>query len=247
MADIFSEVDEGLRQDRATDLWKKWGPFVIGAAALLVAAVAVWEYMKWTRAQAIESVAQEYSSAMDALEGEDLATAQAAFSRIADGEGGYATIAGHMAASIAQSQGDEAAAIQHLQQVSAQTDNVYSELAILKSAYLQADTVTISELETIVAPLMSGSGPTDALARELLAAKALSDGDIERARRDYQTLQLRLDDGNRLPEFQQRVQRAMLALPPPAGVTPEPAEDAAASQAAPADALANDNQDAPAQ
>lgn len=241
MADIFSEVDEGLRQDRATDLWKKWGPFVIGAAVLLVAAVGVWEYMKWTRAQGIESVAQEYSDAMDSLEDEDLAAAGTAFSKIADGDGGFATIAGHMAASIEESQGDNAAAIQRLQQVSARTDNVYSDLAILKSAYLQADTVPIGELETILAPLMTGSGPTDALARELIAAKALADGDIERARRDYQTLQLRLDDGNRLPEFQLRVQRAMLALPPPA--IPQPTEDAAASE----DAPANDNQDAPAQ
>ena len=214
MADIFSEVDEGLRQDRAADLWKKWGPFVIGAAVLLVAAVGVWEYVKYSRAQAIEAVAQDYMVAMDSFEDGNFAEAESQFTQIAEGDGGFATIAGHMAAAAAQSQGDRDAAIQRLQAVSAGTDNVYSDLAILKSAYMQADELPIGELESLVAPLLTGAGPTDALARELIAAKALADGDIERARRDYQTLSFRLDDGDRLPEFQQRIQRAMLALPP---------------------------------
>ncbi len=236
MADIFSEVDEGLRQDRAADLWKKYGPIVIGAAVLLVAAVGVWEYLKWDRAQKIEAVAQQYSNAMDSLEDEELTAARDTFSQIAEGDGGFAVIAGHMAASIAQSQGDQQSALEQFDAVSAKTDNVYAQLAILKSAYVQSETATRAELETLLAPLLTGSGPTDGLARELLAAKALADGDIERARREYQTLSLRLDDGNPLPEFQQRIQRAMLALPAPA--------PAAATTE---DTSANETQEAPAQ
>ena len=36
MADIFEEVEEGLRQDRAERLWKKYGVFAYIAAALLI-------------------------------------------------------------------------------------------------------------------------------------------------------------------------------------------------------------------
>lgn len=244
MADIFSEVDEGLRQDRAADLWKKWGPFVIGAAVLLVAAVGVWEYLKYSRAQAIETVAQDYMVAMDSFEDGNFEEAESQFTQIAEGDGGFATIAGHMAAAAAQSQGDREAAIQRLQAVSAGTDNVYSDLAILKNAYMQADELPIGELESLVAPLLTGAGPTDALARELIAAKALADGDIERARRDYQTLSFRLDDGNRLPEFQQRIQRAMLALPPaPVAAADEAPEEVEQTD----DAAAVENQETQAQ
>lgn len=244
MADIFSEVDEGLRQDRAADLWKKWGPFVIGAAVLLVAAVGVWEYLKYSRAQSIEAVAQDYMAAMDSLEADNFEQAETQFAQIAEGDGGFATIAGHMAAAAAQNQGDREAAIQRLQQVSAGTDNVYSDLAILKSAYMQADELPIAELESLLGPLLTGAGPADALARELIAAKALAEGDVERARRDYQTLSFRLDDGNRLPEFQQRIQRAMLALPP---ATEAPATEASEVIEQTDDSDVVENQETPAQ
>ncbi len=244
MADIFSEVEEGLRQDRASALWKKYGPIVIGAAVLLVAAVAVWEYMRWSRAEAIEASATEYSTAMDLLESDDTEAAEQAFGNIAAGDGGFAALAAHMAASAAEASGDTESAIEHFETAAAKTDNIYADLAVLKGAYLQADTVGLAELEAIVAPILTGSGPTDALARELIAAKALAEGDIERARRDYQTLSLRLDDGSRLPAFQQRVQRALMVLPPAAApaATETPTEDAGAD--APGSA---EPEDAPAQ
>lgn len=244
MADIFSEVEEGLRQDRASAMWKKYGPIVIGAAVLLVAAVAVWEYMRWSRAEAIEAAATEYSSAMDLLESDDAEAAEQAFGSIAAGEGGFAALAAHMAASAAETSGDTESAIEHFETAAAKTDTLYADLAVLKSAYLQADKVGLPELEAIVAPILTGSGPTDALARELVAAKALAEGDVERARRDYQTLSLRLDDGSRLPAFQQRVQRALMVLPPAAApaATETPTEDAGAS--APESA---EPEDAPAQ
>lgn len=232
MADIFSEVEEGLRQDRASALWKKYGPFVIGAAVMLVASVALWEFLQWQRAQAIEATAVEYSDAMDLLEEGDHAAAATAFRDIAGGDGGFAALAAHMAASASNAAGDRDAALADFALAAEKGEGVFSELATLKSGYLQADDVALSELETIVAPLLTGSGPTDALARELLAAKALAEGDVERARRDYQTLSFRLDDATRLPQFQQRVQRALMVLPAPAAPAAgeEPATDTEASQ-----------------
>ena len=42
MADIFQEVDEDLRRDRATALWRKYGIYVLGVAIALVAGTAAW-------------------------------------------------------------------------------------------------------------------------------------------------------------------------------------------------------------
>ena len=39
MADIFREVEEELRRDRAEELWKKYGRYVIALAALVILAV----------------------------------------------------------------------------------------------------------------------------------------------------------------------------------------------------------------
>ncbi len=39
MADIFDEIDEDLKRDRAQELWARYGKFVIAAAAAVVLAV----------------------------------------------------------------------------------------------------------------------------------------------------------------------------------------------------------------
>lgn len=36
MADIFNEVDEALKQERAAALWQKYGPLIIGGAVLII-------------------------------------------------------------------------------------------------------------------------------------------------------------------------------------------------------------------
>ena len=45
MSDIFDEVEESIRQDKMEGLWKRYRPFIYGAAALLVGAVALNEFV----------------------------------------------------------------------------------------------------------------------------------------------------------------------------------------------------------
>ena len=55
MSDIFHEVDEDLRRDRAKALWDKYGIYVLGLAVAIVvvtAGVRGWQYWQETRAQA---------------------------------------------------------------------------------------------------------------------------------------------------------------------------------------------------
>ena len=44
MADIFREIDEEVRRDKAAELWKKYGWVVTSLAVLAVLAVAGWQY-----------------------------------------------------------------------------------------------------------------------------------------------------------------------------------------------------------
>jgi hypothetical protein len=43
MADIFREIDEDVRRDRAIDFWKRHGNLIIGLALLAVLATAGWK------------------------------------------------------------------------------------------------------------------------------------------------------------------------------------------------------------
>jgi hypothetical protein len=48
MSDIFREVDEALKQDKALDFWKENGPFIIGCAVIVIlTTAAVNGYRAW--------------------------------------------------------------------------------------------------------------------------------------------------------------------------------------------------------
>lgn len=42
MADIFQEIDEELRRDRWENVWKKYGKYILGIAAVIVLCTAAW-------------------------------------------------------------------------------------------------------------------------------------------------------------------------------------------------------------
>ena len=44
MSDIFQEVDEEVRRDKAAEFWKKYQNLIIGAAVLIVLATAGYRY-----------------------------------------------------------------------------------------------------------------------------------------------------------------------------------------------------------
>jgi hypothetical protein len=234
VADVFDEVEESLRQETASKVWKRAAPFVIGGVVLIVAGVGVFEYMRYARNSAINGAATEFSAGADALESGDLAAARAGLAPVAQGKGGFADVASHLLSEVAKREGGDAAAMAApLEQAANRGDGLLSDMAVLKLAYLKADTVSLTDLEALVAPLLEEGGNLGALARELVAAKAAATGDVERARRDYQALTLEIDAPQ---DMQRRVQQALLVLPkavpattPAATATPAPAAAPAAA------------------
>ncbi len=233
MTDIFEEVEESIRQDQASSLWKRWAPYVIGAGVLVVGGVAGWEIWQWQRSSQVEAQAVAYADAMTTIRGGDSQGAADKFATIAGGKGGFAVLSGHMrAAALKESGAEQQAVVAALTGAADKDDGYYGDLARLKVAYEIADTATLADLEAAVAPLVAKGGRLSAMAREVVAAKALADGDVERARREFQALSLDLDAP---PNMAVRVQRVLAGLPAPAQPA---AADAAAVPAAPADAAA---------
>jgi hypothetical protein len=237
VTDAFDEVEDSLRQDKAGQLWKTYSPWLAGAAVALILAVAGYQAWRVFQDQAVEADAKTFSKVMDNLDQKDLVAARDGLTKLTASKTGFAALADHVLAGI--DEGNPKLAAEHLQAAVDQKTGLMSDLALLKLAYVKADTDTLADLEKRVAPLEKKAGPMAALARELVAAKAAATGDIERARRDYQALTLDLDAPQAL---QQRVNQSLSLLPPapkPAAAAPAsgaPATPVLASPAAPAPA-----------
>lgn len=231
MTDIFEEVDESLRQDTVLTWWKRALPFLIAAGILILAGVGVYEFMRWQRSQEIDRQSLVFDTATAALEKKDLQGAKTAFSQLATGKGGFAALSSHMLAGVEKDLTDDKAAIeQHLAAAAKSDDGVMGDLALLKLAYAKADAADLAEVEKSVAPLIAKGGYAGALARELVAAKALASGQVERARTEYQALSFEIE----APQAMKiRVQQTLLTFPPQAAVAPAAPASAPAAPAQP--------------
>ena len=86
MADIFHEVEEDLRRDQAAAIWKKYGNYIIGAALLLVLAVAAhWGWTKYATNRQMQASADFLSAGSTS----DLKAREAALGKIAAEGGTY--------------------------------------------------------------------------------------------------------------------------------------------------------------
>ena len=90
MADIFHEVEEDLRRDQAAAIWKKYGNLLVGAALLLVLAVAAhWGWTKYATNQQMQASSDFLSAASTS----DVKAREAALGKIAAEGGIYGVLA----------------------------------------------------------------------------------------------------------------------------------------------------------
>ena len=216
MADIFEEVEEGLRQDRMTQLWKKYGVFAYLAGALIIGGVAFYEYRQYAETERIERFATSFEAALTQLDAREYGPAAESFTSLIDDKVEVSPVAAHFLAQVRlDGNGDVLAASETLTNLAQsnsepQASAIY-DLALIKAAYLQADTLNRGELETLVAPLLQGETGFSALAQELIAAKALQEGDMEAARRGFTALRLANDVP---PGVMIRANQALASMPP---------------------------------
>ncbi len=228
MSDIFEEVEESLRQDKATMLWQRFAPFVWALLALAVLAVAGREYLIQQAKEETEARAQVLEQGRDALEAGDYALAAERFDEIINEGGPSARIAAHYLARVrVEGNGDLEAAQTVLMNASDPQGAPFEKMATLKVAYLTADTASMEELEATLGAMINEDSSFGALARELVAAKAFADGDTARARQMFGYLKF---DANAPSGLVQRADIALAALPP-TETEPAPVEEASADTA----------------
>ena len=200
MVDIFDEVNEDLRAERAQRLLKQYGFLLIVAAVLVVAGVGGWQAWRWRATQETNAVATAFLDAMrksalpPAADGAAASREQAAaeFDRLAaTAPAGYRTLARLRAASLRATAGDLPGALQIWDQVSADTqaDALLRDVANLLWVQHQVDQGDPAAVEGRLAPLVAAGNPWRPLALENQALLAMRTGQDAKARDILKQLQ----------------------------------------------------------
>jgi hypothetical protein len=177
--DIFDEVDEDLRADRARKMLQRYGGLLVFAAVLVVAGAGGWQAWKSHEAKQTAKVAQEFLTALDSAAGPPGDGRTAAALELAnvarDGNAGYRTLARLRDAALQADSGETAGAEALWMQVA-------NDVAVLQSVLHQIDNGDPATLDARLKPLAAPDNPWHALAEEAQAMIDLRQGHNDAAR-----------------------------------------------------------------
>ncbi len=190
MADIFQEVDQATLEHRFREGLRRYGPFAVAALALVLLGVFIAQVMAGRAETRREEAGALYAAALADREAGRLEAAAAKLDALTSGQGdGYAAFAWLLKADQALTAGDVEAASAAFEAAAERVgDDLYADLAALRSLYAQFDTLSRREVDLLATPLARDERPYRAAARELMAAAALREGAWDQAERAYQAL-----------------------------------------------------------
>ncbi|MGL5447092.1 MAG: tetratricopeptide repeat protein [Rhabdaerophilum sp.] len=187
MSDIFREVDEEVRRDKANEVWKKHGPKLIAVAVLFIAGVAGWQFWQNRQFQERAALGAAFEAAIAQANGEK-PEAQAALTALSQGKTGtYPTLARfRLASELANAANDAAGlanAVSAFDALAADTSSPaeWRDLSRLRAGLLLVDTAPFADVEKRLAPLISGTATFRHSAREGLALSAWKHGEATKA------------------------------------------------------------------
>jgi hypothetical protein len=195
VVDIFDEVDEDLRAERAANLLKRYGWVIIALILAIIGGAIGWEF--WTRWQTSQDLAaaQRYvaaQTAADSITDQPAAAGSPARAaaiaaldqQIATAPEGYRTLGRLRAAGLKADAGDLPGAIALWDEVAgdAAADPLLRDLASLVAVQHQLDHGDPAQLEARLKPLTAPENPWSALAREQLALLNLRQGKLPEAK-----------------------------------------------------------------
>jgi len=184
MADIFQEVDEEVRRDKAAEFWRKHQNLILGAAVLIVLAVAGFRYWQYENERAEQAAGARFQAAIAAVQAGKLDAAYGDLAKLsAEAPGGYRVLA-EMTEAGAKAASNPQASIAAFDAIAgnASVDPLIRDAAKLRAAFVRLDRPKDEQAgAAALTSLASGQGPFRRTARLALGALALSRADYDDA------------------------------------------------------------------
>jgi hypothetical protein len=189
VVDIFDEVDEELRAERAQRFLKRYAGLIIAVAVLIVGAAGGWEAWRWWQAKQDIAAGQRYLAAMALMQSPAAAANYqdilGTFDTLAQSAPeGYRTLARLQAAALKAEHGDQrgAATLWNDVATDGSADPLLRDLASLLWCQQQIDTGDPALLEARLKALAEPGNAWHPLAQEQLALLDLRQGKTEAAK-----------------------------------------------------------------
>lgn len=217
MVDIFQEVDEDLRRERARRFWLAYGRYVIAAAVLVVLAASGWQFYQRQRENEAEAAGGRFEQAMALSRSGKAQDAAGAFKAIsADAPAGYALLARFRLATEAGSV-DAASGAQQFDALAADgaVSPLLQGLARLRAAALLVDRAPYADMRARLEPMAQPTSPWRHSARELLGLSAWRARNWPEASRWYEALIEDADVPASIRERAEHMQQLIGAETPP--------------------------------
>jgi hypothetical protein len=176
---LLREVDEAVRQDEATEFFRRYGKAIAAGLIVGLALFGGWLWWKDHREGQREKISEQYVQALDQVEAGDRAKATAALDPIAQ-KGTPAAKAGAtmLEAGLMIAQGDNARATTMLFKLADDEDapEEFRNLAAIRGVAASFDTMKPEDVIARLKPLAKPGNPWFGSAGELVAAAYIKQG-----------------------------------------------------------------------
>ncbi|NVJ93373.1 MAG: tetratricopeptide repeat protein [Methylocystaceae bacterium] len=201
---LFKEIDEELRQDKVTNLWKQYGSVLIAAIVCVVLGVAAYEGWKSYDLSTRTELSNKYAQALDLARKGDLDGATKSFQALADEtDNGYDTLARMQQAGllVRQNKMNEAATAYFQIAQNNDIDPVFKEMAIVLGALNGLDVMEPQDIIAHLQPLVGSASAWRHSATEITAYAQAKAGNKAKAAELMSSL---ADDASAPPGVRQR-------------------------------------------
>ena len=188
---FIREVNEELRSEQMRTIWKRFSPFIIGVAVLIVLGVAGSSLYQWWETSQSSASGDRYLSALkDAGEKREDAATKELEALTKDGFGAYPVLARMRLATLKAQRGDIAAAVSDFAAIGKDQSVPVAirNASRLRAAWLLVDSGTYEQVAAEVEELAVPSSAMRHGAREVLGLSAYKAGDYAKARDWFQLI-----------------------------------------------------------
>jgi len=212
VSELFDEVSEEVRREQLKKLWDQHSILIIGAAFLIIAAVAGWRGYEYLEAKKAATSGAAFDKAIELSDQGKHAEAEAAFNSLAaTAPSGYRMLARLRAAAEVANR-DPQAAVKAYDEIATDSgaDALEQSLAKVRAASLLVDTASYADMLKRLEPETVPEAAFRHTARELLALSAWHANDTTAARK---WLDMIANDAETPPGLRSRAEAMQALLP----------------------------------